>query len=68
MGQDLKCFFGVHKFEIVKELEVKDIVSDDVNSCPTVGINIIRCCTNCGKLKSRFVASNINNLNNQPFF
>ena len=47
-----KCFIGFHKYEIIKEVEVKDVDTDTV-----VGINIVSRCTNCGKINSTFVSS-----------
>jgi len=47
-----QCYFGLHHYEIHKELEVKD--SNDT----TVGINIVSRCSNCGKIKVEFVATN----------
>lgn len=47
-----KCFIGLHKYEVIKEVEVKDVNTDTV-----VGINIVSRCTNCGKINSTFVSS-----------
>lgn len=47
-----KCFIGLHKYEVIKEVEVKDVDTDSV-----VGINIVSRCTNCGKINSTFVSS-----------
>ena len=47
-----KCFIGLHKYEDIKEVEVKDVDTDTV-----VGINIVSRCTNCGKINSTFVSS-----------
>lgn len=47
-----KCFIGLHKYEVIKEVEVKDVDIDTV-----VGINIVSRCTNCGKINSTFVSS-----------
>lgn len=47
-----KCFIGLHKCEVIKEVEVKDINTDTV-----VGINIVSRCTECGKINSTFVSS-----------
>lgn len=47
-----KCFIGLHKYEVIKEVEVKDVDTDTV-----VGINIVSRCTNCGKINSTFVSS-----------
>lgn len=46
MGQDLKCFFGLHRYEVLKEEEIKDYRGD------IIGKVIISRCTNCGKIKS----------------
>ena len=47
-----KCFIGLHKYEVIKEVEVKDVDTDTV-----VGINIVSRCTECGKINSTFVSS-----------
>lgn len=47
-----KCFIGLHKYEVLKEVEVKDIDTDIV-----VGINIVSRCTECGKINSTFVST-----------
>lgn len=47
-----KCFIRLHKYEVIKEVEVKDVDTDTV-----VGINIVSRCTNCGKINSTFVSS-----------
>lgn len=47
-----KCFIRLHKYEVLKEVEVKDVDTDTV-----VGINIVSRCTECGKIKSTFVSS-----------
>ena len=46
MKQDFKCFFGCHKYEIVKEEPVKLAGTDIV-----VGKAIVSECTNCGKIR-----------------
>lgn len=46
MGQDLKCFFGLHRYEVLKEEELKDY------RCDIIGKIIISRCVNCGKIKS----------------
>lgn len=50
VNQDLKCFFGLHKYEVYKEEEVKDY--RDV----VVAKSIINRCTNCGKIKVNAVS------------
>ena len=47
-----KCFIGLHKYEVIKEVEVKDVNTDTV-----VGINIVSRCTECGKINSTFISS-----------
>ncbi len=47
-----KCFIGLHKYEVLKEVEVKDVDTDTV-----VGINIVSRCIECGKINSTFVSS-----------
>ena len=47
-----KCFIGLHKYEVIKEVEVKDVDTDTV-----VGINIVSRCTECGKINSTFISS-----------
>ena len=47
-----KCFIGLHKYEVLKEVEDKEVDTETV-----VGINIVSRCTNCGKINSTFVSS-----------
>ena len=56
MGLNKQCFIGLHHYEVYKEVEVKD--TNDT----TIGINIISRCTNCGKIKIEFVATDANYL------
>lgn len=56
MGLNKQCFIGLHHYEVHKEVEVKD--STDA----TVGINIVSRCSNCGKIKVEFVATDANYL------
>ena len=51
MSQDVKCFFGVHRYELLEQQEVTD-----ERNATVVGINYISRCTNCGKLKVTFVS------------
>jgi len=49
MSQDLKCFFGLHKYEVLEEKEIK-------NSYGIVlGSTIVSRCSNCGKIKETSV-------------
>lgn len=50
MSQDVKCFFGVHRHEVLEQQEVTD-----ERNAAVVGINYISRCANCGKLKVTFV-------------
>lgn len=54
MTQDSKCFFGLHKYEV---LEKKDIVNPYQI---VVGSVIISRCTNCGKIKEHSVYTDNN--------
>lgn len=45
MNQDFKCFIKLHKFEVYKEEELKNIKGD------VIGKVIISRCSNCGKIK-----------------
>jgi len=47
-----KCCIGLHHYEVIKEVEVKD--SDDNT---VVGINIASRCKECGKITTTFVAT-----------
>lgn len=47
-----KCFIGLHKYEVLKEVEVKD-----VDTYTVVGINIVSRCTECGKINYTFVSN-----------
>lgn len=46
MSQDLKCFLGSHKYEVLKEEDVKLAGTDLV-----IAKAIISRCANCGKIK-----------------
>lgn len=43
--QDLKCFFGLHNFEVYKEIPLTDVRGN------AMGKIIVSRCTNCGKIK-----------------
>lgn len=47
--QWLRCFFGLHKYGVFKEIEVSDKRGN------IVGTNIVSRCSNCGKIKVKFV-------------
>ena len=47
-----KCFIELHKYEVIKEVEVKDVDTDTV-----VGINIVSGCKEGGKINFTFVSS-----------
>ena len=47
MRQNILCkFFGIHKYEVLKEEELKDVHGI------VIGKVIISRCINCGKIKS----------------
>lgn len=58
MSNDFKCFVGLHKDEIYKELEVRDKNNN------AVGINVILKCINCGRVKSIFIPTDIDYVQN----
>lgn len=49
MGDTFKCFIGLHKYEVLKEVEVKNVRGE------VEAITIISRCSNCGKLKHHVV-------------
>lgn len=55
-----KCLIGLHSYEVLKELEVKDNNNDIV-----VGINIVSRCSECGKIKTTFVGTDSNFLDKE---
>lgn len=44
MTQDVKCYFGLHKYEVLEKKEVKNPYG------AIVGTTIISRCKNCGKI------------------
>ena len=52
MKQDMKCFLGSHKFEVLKEEDVKLAGTDLV-----VAKAIVCRCANCGKIKNENVST-----------
>lgn len=58
MSNDFKCFIGLHKDEIYKEVEVRDKNNN------AVGINVVLKCTNCGHIKSIFIPTDIDYVQN----
>lgn len=55
MKQNLWCkFFGLHKYEIIKEEKKTDPKGN------VIGFVIISRCTNCGKIKSKTIYTEIN--------
>lgn len=49
MTQDSKCFFGLHKYEIIDRYEIKNPYGI------VIGTSIISRCINCGKVKDKTV-------------
>lgn len=58
MGQDLKCFFGNHKFKLIKEETVVEHGTNkngELKVTNIIGLQLICQCSNCGKIKSWFI-------------
>lgn len=51
MKQDMKCLLGSHKYEVLKEEDIKLAGTEII-----VGKAIICRCSNCGKIKVEEVA------------
>ena len=56
MTQDLKCFFGLHKYEVLEKAEVKNPYG------AVVGTTIVSRCNNCGKIAIKTVYTDTNNI------
>lgn len=57
------CLFGVHSYENIDELQVYDSpITTSNKEANIIGINYVCRCENCGKIKSVFVATNANYL------
>ena len=50
MKQDMKCFLGCHKYEVLKEEDIKLAGTEVI-----VGKVIVSRCTNCGKIHTEIV-------------
>lgn len=48
-GNIVRCFIGLHQYEVYKEIEIKNIRGE------VEAINIVSKCKNCGKLKNHIV-------------
>lgn len=59
MGQDTKCFFGNHKYKLIKEETVceHEPTTDrtDTKVSAIIGLQLICQCSNCGQIKSWFI-------------
>lgn len=53
MSQDLKCYFGLHKYEVLERKEVTNKYDF------VIGIVIISRCSNCGKIKETVVYNDL---------
>lgn len=49
ISQNLRCWFGLHKYEVYKQEDIKDVHGH------VIGIIIISRCTNCGKLNAKYI-------------
>ena len=54
MSQDLKCFLGLHKYEVLYTKELKNSYG------AIVGETIISRCNGCGKIKQTAVYTDTN--------
>ena len=54
MSQDVKCFVGLHKYEVLEKKDIKNPYG------AIVGMTIISRCTNCGKIKETIVYTDNN--------
>lgn len=43
---NFKCLFGMHRYEVLKEVELTDVRGN------VIGATIISRCNDCGKIKS----------------
>ena len=67
MEQDLKCFFGNHKFKLIKEEQVCEHShtddGTDTKVLAIIGLQLICQCSNCGKVKSWFIPTDSKYIN-----
>ena len=67
MEQDLKCFFGNHKFKLIKEEKVCEHSHTDDRTdtkvLAIIGLQLICQCSNCGKVKSWFIPTDSKYIN-----
>lgn len=49
MSQDIKCFVGLHKYEVLNEENMIDVRNN------IIGKVIISRCANCGKIKTKYI-------------
>ena len=54
MSNDFKCFVGLHKYEVIEKLNVKNPYGT------VVGTTIISRCTNCGKISEQTIYTDSN--------
>ena len=54
MSIDLKCYFGLHHYEVLEKKDIKNPYG------AIVGTAIISRCTNCGKIKEHTVYTDNN--------
>lgn len=64
MSNDSKCFFGLHHYEIIEQHKVfENVVNNNEVTQTEIGINYVLRCTNCGKVKSKFVGTDSDYVN-----
>ena len=54
MSNDIKCFVGLHKYEVYKEKDIKNPYGT------VIGTSIISRCSNCGRIKENIVYTDNN--------
>lgn len=54
MSNDLKCYFGLHHYEVLESKDIKNPYG------AVVGTTIISRCTNCGKIREDVIYTDNN--------
>jgi len=54
MSQDTKCWFGLHKYEVLETKEIKNPYG------AIIGTTIISRCSNCGKIRENTIYTDNN--------
>lgn len=54
MSPDLKCYLGLHHYEVLEKKDLKNPYD------AVIGVAIISRCTNCGKIKETYIYTDNN--------